>query len=298
VTFQYPYQNALYRAVAKKIVDFQPDIVHALHIREWAGLVAAREWDIPTVLTTHALELEERTLARQAVSATDIIQPVSKFTASLVDDIDPMIEKRVIHPSINVSAYHDVAARIDDKLTDGPVVTVTRLVERKNVDTLVEAWRLLDDNLTDERELVIVGEGPEREAIEQLAANCSDIRLTGWITEDQKRELLARASVFVLIPNRIGFDVEGFGIAYIEAQAAGTPVIGSKHGGVPEAIGDAGIVVDNENDPKNVANAIMKMLRNAEIRETYERNAADRIDQFSIPTITKKHITLYKDLLE
>lgn len=297
VTLQFPYQSVVYRAVAEKIDNFQPDIVHALHIRTWGGLVAASERGVPTVLTAHALELEERALAQRAIGAADIVQPVSEFTASLVSDINSTAETRVIHPSIDVDAYRQVAERVDDGSADGPVVTIARLVERKNVGILVEAWELLDDSITDGRELVIVGDGPERDAIESLAMDRNDVRFTGWIDEERKRELLACASAFALIPRRIRFDVEGFGIVYLEAQAAGTSVIGSNCGGVPEAIGDAGIIVDDEDDPDEVADAIETILTDEETRKMYEQNAADRINRFDIPPITEEYISLYEDLV-
>ena len=299
LTGEFVYQNAVYNRVQERIDAFNPDLIHAMHIRNWSALVAANEAELPTVLSAYALELEERNLAAAAIDAADVVHAISEFTEDLVHDVaQSAVETRLIHPSIDISQYRETRDRSELSDEMAPVVTMARFVDRKNIETIIEAWKRLDTEHIKGRELIIAGDGPNRKELEHQAAKRDDIRFPGWVNGKEKRELLAEAAVFVMVPRRYEFDVEGFGIVYIEAQAAGTPVIGSKHGGAPEAIGDAGIVVDDENDPENVANAIMKMLRNEEIRETYERNAADRIDQFSIPTITKKHITLYKDLLE
>lgn len=301
-TLQFVYLNAVYRRTVERIERYDPDIVHAMHVRNWPALVAANERGIPTALTTYALELEERTLAKNAIRAADCTQAISEFTESLVLDAVPEATTRLIPPSIDVSPYREARERTDSDDETGhetaPVVTMARFVDRKNIETVVEAWKLLDDDVTDGRELVVAGDGPNRADLENRAANRDDVRFTGWVNGEEKRELLAEAATFTMVPRRDEFDVEGFGIVYIEAQAAGTPVVGSKHGGAPEAIGDAGIVVEDENDPEEVADALQTMLTDDTAREQYEANADARIDQFDIPAVTESFEAMYTDLLE
>lgn len=298
LTGKFVYQNAVYERVRERIESFDPDVVHAMHIRNWSALVAAADADLPTVLTTYALELEERKLAAAAIDAADVVHAISEFTEKLVHDAaKAAVKTRLIHPSIDVSQYR--AARERSEQPDGaaPVTTMARFVDRKNIETVIEAWKCLDPEHTAGRELVVAGDGPNREALQDRAGDREDIRFPGWVNGPEKRQLFGESATFVMVPRCDEFDVEGFGIVYIEAQAAGTPVIGSKHGGAPEAIGDAGIIVDNENDPDEVAEAIATMLGDEETRRDYERNAADRIDQFDISTITEEYIALYEDLL-
>jgi len=279
-----------------RIIKFDPDVIHAVHVRNWSALVAANEEDVPTALSTYALELEERALAAASIAAADVVHAISEFTASLVRDAAPgPVETRLIHPSIDVDQYRDANEQIGE-VEDGSVMTMARFVDRKNIETVIRAWTRLDSELTESRDLVVAGDGPDRDELEQLADDRDDIQFVGWVNGTEKEELLASATAFTLVPRRDEFDVEGFGIVYIEAQAAGTPVVGSKHGGAPEAIGDAGIIVDDETDPAEVADAIETLL-DAERRQPYEENACARIDRFDIPAITEEFAELYDDLL-
>ena len=291
----YIYMNCLYRKTVERIEHFDPDVVHAMHINNWAALVAANEYDIPTVLSVHALELQNGSLARTAISDADRIHTPSQYTASLVRDILPDAESYVVSPSIRLSTYRE---KTGEDSSSGPVVCLSRFVERKNIDTVIRAWKLVDAEIKDGRSLVVVGDGPNRDQITKLAADTDDIQLTGWISEDEKYELLAEASGFVLVPGQNGYDVEGFGIVFIEAQAARTPIVGSKRGGIPEAIGNAGILVDDEYDPEEVASAIESILADESVRSTVLKAAEERIGRFDIKSVSMDHMDQYRCLIQ
>jgi glycosyltransferase involved in cell wall biosynthesis len=182
---------------------------------------------------------------------------------------------------------------VQEKQT-GPVVTIARLVDRKNVETVIKAWKLLPAEVQADRELIIVGEGENRTRLEELTSSESDIRFTGWESEQRKVELLERASVFVLPALRDGYDVEGFGIVYIEAQAAGTPVIGSSYGGVPEAVGDGGVIVDQPEDPAVISNEIERLVSDQDEYKTYQERINRRISKYSNENIVSKYISTYE----
>lgn len=295
LTGQFVYLNAVYRRTVEAIEQFDPDIVHAMHVRCWPALVAAGEHDISKVLTTYALELEEKTLAANAIEESDAVHAISEFTASLVREGahgNPKIE--VEPPSIDVNAYRETAKSVQ---SDGSVVTLARFVDRKNIETVVEAWSRLPKDVRDNRELIVAGDGPNRPALVQRAEDLPNVKFPGWVNGEEKRQLLARADAFAMVPRRDDFDVEGFGIVYIEAQAAGTPVVGSRHGGAPEAVGDAGIIVEDENDPDEVAGAIETLLQDDAKRKSCLAAASERIDQFSIPTVTDGILKIYSGTL-
>ena len=91
--------------------------------------------------------------------------------------------------------------------------------------------------------LIVAGKGVEREKLEKLAINLKlegKVIFTGFVSEDEKWDLLKRCDVFVL-PSI----VEAFGIAVIEAMACGKPVIATRIGPFPEIIrdGETGILV-------------------------------------------------------
>lgn len=291
----YPFYNAVYRATTEAISRHDPDIVHAVHIREWPALSAAGAHGVPTVVSTHAVELGERTLASIAFDRADAVHAVSRFTASLVErdhDVEPAA---IIHPSIDLDAY----ATPSMPQTHTPTKTmfsVARFVERKNVGTIIDAWEQLGDDVRQDRQLLLAGEGPLYGSLRRRAETIDDVRLLGWIDEAEKRRRLREAELFVLPANGSGYDVEGFGIVYIEAQAAGTPVIGSSVGGVPEAVGDAGLLVDDEHDAAELARAMERLCSDADLRERSLRAAQRRIGDFDLDHVAERYVSLYREL--
>jgi len=102
-------------------------------------------------------------------------------------------------------------------------VTVSRLVPYKRIDVIVEAFRALPAS-----ELVVIGDGPERARIEAIAP--PNVRLLGQVSDDVRDRWLGEARAFVFAAD------EDFGIAPVEAQGLGTPVIAIGCGGALETI--------------------------------------------------------------
>ena len=128
------------------------------------------------------------------------------------------LEARVIHPPVEVNRFHPSPQR------ENYFITVTRLVPHKRVDLLVEAFNKL--NLP----LVIVGDGPELPRLQHMAK--SNVKFLGFQSDDNVAELLGKARAFVCAAE------EDFGIAIVEAQAAGCPVIAYGAGGALETVED------------------------------------------------------------
>ncbi len=105
------------------------------------------------------------------------------------------------------------------------IIGVGRLVKRKGFDTFIRALAMLDTNV----EGIIIGEGPERQALEALAAKLGVARrlhLVGYVNTEKKFQYLSNADVFVLSSVH-----EGFGIVLLEAMQVGLPVVASNNGG-------------------------------------------------------------------
>ena len=126
-------------------------------------------------------------------------------------------ESTVIYPPVTVDPPTAPAART------GTYVTVSQLVPYKRVDLLVDAFRQLPN-----RDLLIIGEGPDRSRIEPVAP--PNVRFAGRIPDAERDRWLSSARAFVFAAE------EDFGIAPLEAQAFGTPVIAYAGGGARETI--------------------------------------------------------------
>jgi glycosyltransferase involved in cell wall biosynthesis len=118
---------------------------------------------------------------------------------------------------------------------DGPVVTLCELTPRKNISLLLRAWKRIESRSTTNRPLIIAGDGPRREALEDLSVELSltNVTFRGYISEDRKRDLLREAFCYVLPTN-----MEGFGMTNIEAMASGCVVVSTDTLGVRDYLRD------------------------------------------------------------
>ena len=110
-------------------------------------------------------------------------------------------------------------------------ITHSRLVRHKRIDLLIEACR------EQKKKLIIVGDGPDYKRLKKVAQGSSDIQFTGHSTHKEKRDLLQHALGFLFAAE------EDFGIAPVEAMAAGLPVLAYGKGGTTETVTpDTGIL--------------------------------------------------------
>lgn len=118
----------------------------------------------------------------------------------------------VVYPPVATEEYSP-----DDESTGDYYLTLSRLDWHKDIDGIVRAFNESGHTL------VVAGDGPEREKLESIADD--NVEFAGFVSEERKRELLAGAKAFVFN----GRD-EDFGIAPVEALAAGTPLLGVEEG--------------------------------------------------------------------
>ena len=167
---------------------------------------------------------------------------------------------KVLNPHFNTGKLSELpdapCASQQEKHDEWVIGTVGRLSEEKRHVDLINAFRLVCETYPKSR-LLIVGEGYMRETLERHTA---ELRLSDKVTfagfDKNVFKHLKKMDVFAL-PSR----TEGFGIAILEAMAAGLPVVATRVGGIPE------IVVDNEtgllvepNNYRELSAAILKLL--------------------------------------
>ena len=128
-------------------------------------------------------------------------------------------EAVIINPPVNIEEFPLVKSKFKY------YVTSARLVSYKRLDLIVSAF-----NNFDERELIVMGEGPQLPKIKSLAG--PNVQVLGFQKRSRYIELISNARAFIFIAR------EDFGIAPVEAQAAGTPVIAYGAGGALETVVD------------------------------------------------------------
>jgi glycosyltransferase involved in cell wall biosynthesis len=168
-----------------------------------------------------------------------------------------------------------------------------RLVSRKGVDIALQALSLLHERGRS-LPLTVCGDGPERDRLEKMARrlNLADhVVFRGW-TEPETLSELYRASRAALIPSR----KEPFGIVALEAIASRCPVVASDVGGLPEAVGDCGVLVEPER-PEGLADGIEAVLH-PETRESISEAMLAHVERHRIDHIAGEYIDLLQSVVE
>jgi phosphatidylinositol alpha-1,6-mannosyltransferase len=219
-----------------------------------------------------------RNLLRRIGERTDVVTYLGEyFRVRLARALTPAAAARLtqLHPGVDAAAFRpDPAARAAIRarygLADRPVVVcVSRLVRRKGQDTLLRAWPEVIRQVPDAA-LLIVGAGPYGKDLRQLAERTGltpSVHFTGPVPQAELPAHYAVGDVFSMPcrTRRGGLDVEGLGIVYLEASAAGLPVVGGDSGGAPDAIleGETGYVVGGRDVPALSAR-LVALLANPE----------------------------------
>jgi glycosyltransferase involved in cell wall biosynthesis len=179
-----------------------------------------------------------------------------------------------------------------DKNKREGLLFVGRLVSRKGIDVAVEALRDLRDR--GEREtLTICGDGPERETLEAKVRQLKledAVHFEGWSSPEELAEKYRNAAA-TLVPSR----KEPFGIVALESIASRCPVVASNVGGLPEAVGDCGILVEPES-PEALADGIEKALH-PDVRETLRDPMAEHVNRHRIDRIAEEYLEVLESVV-
>jgi len=194
---------------------------------------------LPTRWLLHKLRMWDV----QSANSVDAFAANSQFIARRIHKVYRR-EARVIHPPVDLEQFTPEGPKEDF------YVTASRLVPYKRVRLLVEAF-----NRMPSRRLVVIGDGPDLGALRPIAGQ--NVSLVGHKPGHELRSYLQRARAFVFA------GLEDFGIALVEAQACGTPVVAFGRGGALETVRGldhpqpSGLFFD-EQTPKAIGEAIYR----------------------------------------
>jgi glycosyltransferase involved in cell wall biosynthesis len=168
-------------------------------------------------------------------------------------------DARIIYPPV------DVPAMLTRRPKEDFFLTASRLVPYKNVHAIVRAFEHLP-----QEHLIVAGNGPDAERIRRLAG--PNVTLAGFVPDQQLRSLMGSARAFIFAAE------EDFGIAPVEAQAEGTPIIALNRGGLREIVlqnspNPTGLFFDDP-DPAAIAAAVRTFIQR-EHEFSAERNHAN-----------------------
>jgi phosphatidylinositol alpha-1,6-mannosyltransferase len=187
----------------------------------------------------------------------------------------PACPLHLVHPAVDPDRFrpadpaHARTVRAELGFTGDPLILgMARMVKRKNMEGVLRAFPAVLRHHPDAR-LVLAGDGPERGRLRQLAAElgcAARVSLPGVIRHEpfiraHGISIYSIADVFAMPCLGSARDVEGFGIVYLEAGACEVPVIGSRVGGIPDAVveGVTGLLVDPAR-PEDLEAALLDLL--------------------------------------
>ena len=295
-----------YPALAARLTRrLKPDIAHAV-MESYAGLAlglvkffysgAAR------ILTLQSGDLDDG--RKQAVfyirffwkfihRAPDHITAISTALAARAGRLGVNRDKITVIP--NGVDFSELPMPQPEK-TAGRVICVGRLSWEKGHVYLLKAWPEVRREFPDAR-LILVGEGPERGKIEDIIKQNGlgdSVALSGNLGHDRVLEEISRSEVFVC-PSL----AEGLGIVFIEAQACGVPVIGTRVGGIPDVIrdGENGLLVEPE-DPAAIAAAVIKLLKDKELAGRLRARALETVKKYDWRNIIAQIDVLYEGVMK
>ncbi|CAA9452431.1 MAG: Glycosyl transferase, group 1 [uncultured Rubrobacteraceae bacterium] len=297
--FMYEFRDAFYRFAREEAAAY--DLVHAnFWMSGWVACEAKRDLGLPFAQTFHALgEIKRREqgdadtspLERRAVEGR-ILDEVDLVLATCPAEVEELITLYGADPSrltvvpcgVDQQTFRPVdrsAAREMLGLSDRPtVVYVGRLVARKGVDTLVEAFALLPRHL-DARLVIVGGEpggSPEAARLAALADTLGvseRVSFAGSRPQEDLRHYYGAADVAVSVPH-----YEPFGMTPLEAMACATPVVGARVGGIKTSVadGETGYLVPPKG-PEALAERVLRLLSDPALRLRLGRAARCRIEE-------------------
>lgn len=299
-----------YRALANNIRDRSQDadLVHA-HWLIPTGFAAVRNTDVPVLATVWGAEYHVNPdgllgrLVHHTQERADHLVAVSDYLRERgieVFDCDPdrisVIPNAVDTGMFRSDVDSDIRAAYDIPANDVLVTTVRRLVEEKRVDDLIAAAATVVEDREDVT-VLIVGDGPERPALERQAREEGvedNIVFTGALPHDDIPAVMAASDVFVLSTEQ-----EGMATALLEAMAGGAVPIATAGTGNDEVVvdGESGLLYET-GDTDALAEGIMRLVTRPDTRRRMADAARHRAeDKFSYETVAQEYVDLYKKLI-
>lgn len=311
--FQYqPFDIALSSMIYRVVNLYKLDLLHAHYAIPYAyaafmakQMLKEEGQDVPLVTTLHGTDI---TLVGQhrsykhavefSINQSDTITSVSEsLKKDTLQFFNIKKDIQVITNFIDFSEFKDSdvcqrsqLANPDEKI----IIHVSNLRPVKRIEDVLQVFKLVHAKI--KTKLIIIGEGPEMEKVNQFLeenpALIDKVRLLGKVNDLYK---ILQASDVFLLPS----EQESFGLAALEAMAAGTPVISSNAGGIPEVNiqGETGYLAEVGN-VEAMSNYTIRLLSDDVLMQKMKKNALEQAHRFEIKNILPLYEEMYRETLE
>jgi glycosyltransferase involved in cell wall biosynthesis len=252
------------------------------HVASLKGVIAD-ELRFQKGLTRATMAMQARCEAIHARRADRIIT-TSQYSAGRIEQSYGVRVRAVVPELIDLQRWREAlsvnAAELEPR--SFTVLSVCRLYRRKRVDVLLRAAGLLRERIPGLR-VRIVGSGPEGEEFKQVWREQRLEHTVEWLGDLSYAELAReynQCDIFCLPSVQ-----EGFGIVFLEAMAAGKPIVAARAAAVPEVV-PQGLLTEPGSAP-SVAEAIEGLYRDAVLRQSLVAAGRERVEQFDAPRVAR-----------
>ncbi len=288
---------ACIRDLVKSIPRY--DIVHLVFPSEMSSflklapaLILGRFFGKKVVLSYHRnqAEVELERVGRwflPFLSLCDTILVSSNYLAEIFSRYNVTVE--VVPDGVNRDMFRPrIITSVQPKL-----IVARSLENRNNISCVIEAFKLVKQKYP-RSEMVIAGDGSQRESLEWLVEKekLNGINFTGGFSPHQLADLFAEADVYVNAST-----IDGLPTSLLEALAVGLPAVTTGAGGIPEVVNDRvnGLLV-RPNDPSGLADRIIELVESPELVQKLSQQAKLTAGNYSWSQIKWKWLELYHDL--
>ncbi|MCI0330110.1 MAG: glycosyltransferase family 4 protein [candidate division Zixibacteria bacterium] len=296
---------AFFLKTRKMVKKEEPALLHA-HWWIPGGLVAYGHSffsKIPYLVTLHGTDLMLlrksgflRKVAKKVFNRASRLTVVSSFLKNELISLFPQIEAKtaIIPMPIDPEALRrEPKAKPSERI----ILSPARLIEQKNLGTLIEAFSNVAPEFPDAK-LLIVGSGPKEAELKNRVRHLDLEKKVEFLPSMPPPKLggLYQATEIVTLVSKN----EGFGLVLVEAFLFQKPVVAARSGGATDIVtdGENGFLVDPDN-PDEIADALKKLLADADLRERMGKNGhRTYVEKFSPAKLAEKFDRLYSELTQ
>jgi len=295
------------------VMEEKLDLLHASFIvpSGVSGAIVKSSTRIPLVITVHGnadfYEVPKTLypMLRYAAGKADrLIAVGDELKRNLLGELGDL-DIRVIPNGVDIERYRpERAVRNETRRKHGipigsPVLlSVSRLVERKNIDLVLRAVPHVVKRMPSFK-FLIVGEGPEHQRLRQLTHQLgieNAVTFMGFVSEEEKTRIYLASDAFIQLSSR-----EGLSISLLESKAAGLPAIVSDSKGTREPVreNESGRIVSRPEVTAELAEKILNLLSDSRARRRLGKNARREAEEnYSLEAMTRQYIEVYREALE
>ena len=310
--FDYPpYETALASTMVDVIKNNDLDLLHVHYAIPHASaaymakrILEKQGKQIPVITTLHGTDItlvgRDKTYAPVVAFSINQSDGITAVSENLRDETYKVfrIEKeiQVIYNFVDVERFSrkpiDAFKKVIAPNGERILLHASNFRKIKRVEDVVKIFHQVNQKIPSK--LLFVGDGPERQTAEELSRTLGvydNIRFVG--KQEQMEDILAIADLFLLTS-----EYESFGLAALEAMAAGVPVVSTNAGGLGEIMipGETGFMAD-VGDVDTMSRQAMDILKKDDVLKKFKTHAAAHAKKYDISNIIPQYEKLYEQFL-